>query len=204
MHLRRARGLTFIGGTSTGQTVSDNCAVRARLPELATTTTGTSAFGAGLATSPVTPSSPYCHVSSGALTQFRGLASYAIPGAQIHVSAVVQSKPGPMLAANHAATNADVAPTLGRNLSGNAANVTVNLVEPGTLYGNRINQLDLRVSRTFQYRRLQTMLAADIFNALNSDAVLTYNPVFVPGGTWLQPLTILAPRFIKLTVDLRF
>ena len=38
---------TFFGGTSIGQTVADNCDVRAHLPELATTTTGTSAFGAG-------------------------------------------------------------------------------------------------------------------------------------------------------------
>ena len=37
---------------STGQTVADNCDVRAHLPELATTTTGTSAFGAGLLTPP--------------------------------------------------------------------------------------------------------------------------------------------------------
>ena len=37
----------LVGGTSTGQTVADSCDVRARLPELATATTGTSAFGAG-------------------------------------------------------------------------------------------------------------------------------------------------------------
>ena len=29
----RAGGFTFAGGTSTGQTVADNCGVRARLPE---------------------------------------------------------------------------------------------------------------------------------------------------------------------------
>ena len=46
------RGLDALGGTSTGQTVADNCDVRAHLPELATTTTGTSAFGAGLAARP--------------------------------------------------------------------------------------------------------------------------------------------------------
>jgi hypothetical protein len=50
-NVRVGKDFTFVGGTSTGQTVADNCKVRAHLPELATTTTGTSAFGAGLATS---------------------------------------------------------------------------------------------------------------------------------------------------------
>ena len=53
--LRSIAGFTFMGGTSTGQTVADNCAVRERLPELSTTTTGTSAFGAGLNGSVVSP-----------------------------------------------------------------------------------------------------------------------------------------------------
>ena len=44
----------------------------------------------------------------------------------------------------------------------------------------------------------------DIYNALNSSAVLTYNNTFVPGGTWLQPLTILTPRFLKLTAEIDF
>jgi hypothetical protein len=34
--------------------------------------------------------------------------------------------------------------------------------------------------------------------------VLTYNNTFVPDGTWLQPLTILTPRFLKLTAELDF
>jgi hypothetical protein len=39
---------------------------------------------------------------------------------------------------------------------------------------------------------------------LNSSAVLTYNNAFVPGGTWLQPVTILTPRFIRLTAEFEF
>ncbi len=202
--VRVGRDFTLIGGTTTGQTVADSCDVRARLPELATTTMGTSAFGAGLTGSAVTPVSPYCHVGFGILTQFRGLSSYIVPKAGIQLSATFQSKPGTMLAANYAAPNSDVAPSLGRNLSGNAPNVTVNLVPPGTMYGDRINQLDVRVAKTLKFGGSRTLLALDTYNALNSSAVLTYDSTFVPGGPWLQPMTILTPRFLRITAEFSF
>jgi hypothetical protein len=126
----RAGGFTFTGGTSTGQTVADNCDVRAQLPELSTTTAGTSPFGPGLATSTVSPVSPYCHVAFGVQTQFRGLASYELPGIDAQLSATLQSKPGAVLADNYTVPNAAVASSLGRDLSGNAPNITVNLLEP--------------------------------------------------------------------------
>jgi hypothetical protein len=204
VNVRSRGGFTLVGGTSTGQTVSDNCEVRARLPELATTTMGTTAFGAGLATSAVTPVSPYCHVAFGVLTQFRGLSAYTVPKFDVLVSTTFQSKPGAMLAANWAASNSAVAPSLGRNLSGNAPNVTINLVAPGTMYGDRINQIDVRVGKTLKFGRSRTMVALDVYNMLNSSAVLAYNNAFVPGGTWLQPATILTPRFLKITAELNF
>jgi hypothetical protein len=186
VNVRISRGLTFLGGTSTGQTVADNCHVRAHLPELATTTTGASAFGAGFAGSAVSPVSPYCHVAFGVQTQFRGLASYelAAPAVQLSNSAVVSS--------------------LGRNLSGNAPNVTVNLLAPGERYGDRINELDFRVAKILKYAHSRTIVAIDIYNALNSSAVLTYNNAFVPGGTWLQPIALLTPRFFKITAEVDF
>ena len=100
----------------------------------------------------------------------------------------MQSKPGAMLAANYAVPTADVVASLNRHLSGNAPNVTVNLVAPGTMYGNRLNQLDVRVGKIFGFARSQALVALDIYNALNSSAVLTYNNTYVPGGPWLQPL----------------
>jgi hypothetical protein len=204
LNVRPTRGFTFVGGLSTGDTVADNCDVRANLPELATTTTGTSTFGAGLAGSDVSPVSPYCHVGFGILTQLRGLSSYVVPKINIQLSAVIQSKPGPMLAANYAVPNSAVVPSLGRNLSGDAPNVTVNLVEPGTMYGNRINQVDLRVGKMLSFRRSRALVGVDIYNALNSSATLTFNNTFVPGGTWLQPLSILTPRFFKITTEFLF
>jgi hypothetical protein len=199
---RVGQSFAFVAGTSTGQTVADNCAVRGRLPELATTTIGTSPFGPGLMGSTVGPVSPYCHVAFGMLTHVRALSSYIVPKIEVQVAATFQSKPGALLAANYAAPNSAVAPSLGRNLSGNATNVTINLVAPGSLYGDRINHFDLRFAKILRYRGTRTVLGIDIYNPLNSNGVLTYNNTFVPGGPWLQPLMVLAPRMFKFTAEL--
>jgi hypothetical protein len=200
----RAGGVTFVGGTSTGQTVADNCDVRAHLPELDTTITGGSPLGGGLASSVVSPLSPYCHVSFGMQTQFRSLASYDVPRIAAQFSATFQSKPGAVLAANYAVPNAAVAPSLGRDLSGNAANVTVNLIAPGSEYGDRINQLDLRFAKILTLGRSRTMMALDVYNSLNSSAALSYNSAFVPGAVWPRPNTIMTPRFFRITVETNF
>ncbi len=198
VNVRTRNGLTVQGGTSTGQTVADNCAVRANLPELNT------AIGAGLVTSTVSTVSPYCHVAYGVLTQLRGLAAYTIPKIDLQVSGVFQSKPGALLSANFAVPSAIVAQSLGRAPSGNVTNVTVNLVEPGSMYGDRRNELDLRVAKIVRWGGTKTTLGADIYNALNSSAVLTYNNGFVPGGPWLQPLSILTGRFARISAELTF
>ncbi len=138
------------------------------------------------------------------LTQLRGLSTYPIPKIGVEVAAAFQSKPGPLLSADYAAPNSVVAPSLGRNLSGNAANVTINLLQPGTMYGDRIHQLDLRVAKILRIGRTRSMVAMDLYNALNSSAVLAYNPAYVPGGTWLQPLSILTPRGFRITAEMSF
>ncbi len=195
---------TLAGGTSTGQTVADNCDVRAHLPELATTTMGTSTFGAGLNNSAVTPLSPYCRAAYGILPQVRGLSSYLFPKLDVQIAATFQSKPGAMLAANYAVPNSVVAPVLGRNLSANAPNVTVNLVAPGSMYGDRVNELDFRFAKLLRFGNARSTVAMEMYNALNSSAVLSYNPAYVPNGTWLQPLTVLTPRLIKFTLGVDF
>jgi len=198
LSMRLRNGLTISGGSSTGQTVADACAVRANLPEL------NQGIGAGLVGSTVNTVSPYCHVAYGVLTQLRGLGSYVIPKIEVQFSGVFQSKPGALLAANYAVPTAEAARTLGRPLSGNAPNVTVNLIEPGSRYGDRINQLDFRVAKILKYGRTRTMVGIDLFNSLNSNAILTYNNAFVPNGTWLQPVTILTGRLVTISAEITF
>jgi hypothetical protein len=198
LNVRTKEGLTFQGGTSTGQTVADNCAVRANLPELNV------ALGAGLVGSTVSPTSPYCHVAYGVLTQLRGLATYTIPKIDLQVSGVFQSKPGALLAANYAVPASTIAQSLGRLPSGNVTNVTVNLLEPGKMYGDRLNQLDFRVAKILRFGGRRAMIGLDLYNLLNSSAILTYNNAFIPGGTWLLPNSILTPRLARISAELNF
>jgi hypothetical protein len=198
LNVRMHDGLTFQGGTSTGQTVADACDVRNSLTETNIT------IGAGLAGSAVSPTSPYCHVAYGMLTQFRGLATYVVPKIDVQVSGVMQSKPGALLAANYAVPANIVAQSLGRPPSGNVTNVTVNLLAPGSMYGDRINQLDFRAAKLLKFGGTRTMIGVDIYNALNSSAILTYNNTFVPAGTWLQPNSILTGRMTKISAEFTF
>ena len=194
----RQGGLTLQGGTSSGQNVADACEVRDNLLELNT------GIGAGLVGSTVSMTSPYCHVAYGMLTQLRGLGSYVIPKIDAQVSAVFQSKPGQLLAANYAMPAAQVAQYLGRAPSGNVTNVTINLIEPGSEYGDRINQLDFRIAKNFTFGSTRSMISADLYNVMNANPVLSYNNSFTPNGPWLQPNSILTGRLIRISVDFNF
>jgi hypothetical protein len=77
-------------------------------------------------------------------------------------------------------------------------------MRPGTLYGDRINQLDVRAAKLSRWAGFRTTVGVDVYNALNSNAVLSYNNTFVPGGTWLQPLTILTPRLFRVIAEVDF
>jgi hypothetical protein len=78
----------------------------------------------------------------------------------------------------------------------------VNLVAPGQMYGERVNQLDFRFSKVIRFNQSRTSLNFDVFNMLNSSAVLTQNNSYT--GPWQTPLSILQARFIKLGVQFDF
>ncbi|PYR02776.1 MAG: hypothetical protein DMF97_03705 [Acidobacteria bacterium] len=205
LNVRTGAGWTFQGGTSMGQTAADNCEARNNLPELGLSRAVYLAQGLpGLTTSPVSPTNPYCHVDYGWLTQLRALSSYIIPKIDVQLSGVLQSKPGALLAANYAVPSQVITQILGRAPAGNPANVTINILAPGQKYGDRINQLDFRAAKILHFGRTRTMVGIDLYNALNSSAVLTYNNTFVPGGTWLQPQTVLTARLIRFSAEITF
>jgi hypothetical protein len=81
----------------------------------------------------------------------------------------------------------------------------VNLIEPGTLYGDRVNQVDLRVAKILRFGRTRTNVGFDVYNITNANPVLTYNESFNPStSTWLTPQSVLQSRFAKFSVQFDF
>jgi hypothetical protein len=189
-------GVLLQGGLGTGRTTTDNCEIVAKVPEVL--------FGAQNLTEAnnnVWLPASNCHHQSPFLTQVKFIGSYQIPRVDVQFSASFRNEPGPQRVANYTATNAVVSPSLGRNLSGNVANLTVNLVEPGAMYGGRLNQLDLRFAKILRFGRTRTLASVDLYNALNGNAVLTESAAF---ATWLRPQNILNARFAKVVVQVDF
>ena len=180
VNARPGHGTLLQGGVSTGRATTDNCDVVGKVDN---------------------PSQRFCHVETKFLTQVKFLGSYTVPRADVQVSGTVQSIPGPQIAATYVVSNALVVPSLGRSLSGNAANVSVALVEPGTLYGDRLNQVDLRIGKILKVGHVRTAVNLDLFNAFNRNTALTLNNNY---ASWLQPLSIVSARLVKISVQVDF
>jgi hypothetical protein len=197
---RISSGLQFQAGINSGKTVQDNCAVRAKVPELTT--------GAG--TSPVVGvGNPYCHSDPGFITKMTALGAYTVPKVDVLFSGTFRSDQGAPLAANWGAPVAQVSAALGRPAAVVGNTVAINLAAPGQVWGDRVNALDLRVAKVLRVGRTRNTVGIDIVNALNSDAILTYNQNFNPGITsgasaWLAPTSVLTPRFVKVSAQIDF
>ena len=179
VNARLSNGLTVQGGTSTGRAVTDSCDVIID-----------------------NPSRRNCRTVAPFQTDVRGLAVYTLPKVDVQVSATLQSRPGPQLSATWNVPSAVVAPSLGRPLAGGAANVAINLLNPGQMYGDRITQADLRFAKLLRFGRTRTNVGIDVYNVTNSNVPLGYVTVY--GAAWRQPNSILDARFVKLSAQIDF
>lgn len=187
---------TLQGGFSFGRSVTDNCAIFAKVPEAGTTGIATPLGGA------------YCRQVQPYQKQVKLLGSYNLPWALV-ISGTFQSVPGAAVSANAVANNAAISPSLGRNLSAGAtATATINLIAPLTVYGDRINQIDMRITRVFGIRAAKIRAMLDLYNLANRNTVVAWNNNYgalaAGGTTWLTPTSILPARLIKLGVQLDF
>ena len=120
----------------------------------------------------------------------------------MRASATLQNRPGPQILANYTinAGNVLTQTTLGRAVTGSTQ--TTQLIAPGTLYGDRFTQIDMRLGKTFKAGRSRIQGTFDLFNVLNSSAILSQNNTF--GTSWRTPTQILQGRLMKLGVQFDF
>jgi hypothetical protein len=196
-NIRLPRGVTLAGGLNTGRERTNNCFMLDS-PQLtfappATSPTGTAA--------PRT--SGFCDVRPPFQSQVKFYGVYPLPWFGIQTSATFQSLPGPQILATYTARNADILPSLRRNLSSGAAStVMVSLIDPGTVYGSRANELDVNVRKNFKFGRARFNGSVDVFNVLNRSDVLNQNNNY--GPQWLQPTNILTGRWLKFGAQFDF
>jgi len=121
----------------------------------------------------------------------------------VQLAATFQSLPGPQILASRSYTNAEIAPSLGRNLATGVNGVaSVQLIEPGTMYDERLYQLDLRASKLFRFGRSRLQANVDLYNAANAGAILSINTTY--GANWMRPTNVLQGRLLRLGGQLDF
>ena len=124
-----------------------------------------------------------------------------LPG-DVVASFLFQNLSGPSYDANYSATNADIAPSLGRNLAGNVQAVTIPLVPPQTLFEDRVSRLDLRLSKVFTVGRFGVRGNVDAYNVLNTNSVRSVLSTY--GARWRTPTQILDPRLVEVGGTISF
>jgi hypothetical protein len=141
-----------------------------------------------------------------AQNQYKLVLAYPLPYG-IRVSGTFVSVPGPANTANNQFPVPGVVAnyTLTSALAGitlTNGSIVVPLIEPGSLFGERKNQVDLRLGKTVQAGRLKLSPALDFYNLLNASTVLSEN--FTYGPVWRQPTDVLTGRVIQAVVQVNF
>ena len=187
LRARLTGGVTVQGGTSTGRSIIDTCATEVFID---------------------TPDGRNCRDEEPYQTTIRGLASYTLPKVDVLVSTTVRSQPAVQIGgANWNVPNSVVLGLLGRLPPGGllSGNTTVALLDDSEhrLYAdNRRTQVDFRLAKIFRLGRTRTDVGVDFYNLFNSNYALTYETTY--GATWLNPTSILSPRFARFNVTVSY
>ncbi len=80
----------------------------------------------------------------------------------------------------------------------------INLLQPGRVYGDRINQLDVRLGKNLRAGGTRANIAVDVLNVFNANTATSYQQNYGNGTQYLQPLTILNPRLARFNVTVEF
>jgi len=84
------------------------------------------------------------------------------------------------------------------------ASLSVPLVAPMTEYGDRINQLDVNITKSIKWRNLNIQPKFDVFNALNRSPVTAVLGLNYGTAAYKQPSVVLNPRTMQIGANIRF
>jgi hypothetical protein len=136
---------------------------------------------------------------------------YPLPFWGVASSVTFQNLPGSIVgstasgatAVDFAATNAQIAPSLGRNLAqGPSGVVLVSLVAPHTVFEERLTQVDVRFSKILELGRTKLQGMFDVYNLFNEDSILSEFTRY--GASFRVPRGVLGARMFKVGVQLSY
>jgi hypothetical protein len=197
LNARFGRGGVVSGGVSTGRTTRDAC-FQNSMPQVSTNSWGGAIAGSDTAPIGGPRTAGYCDVTPpwSANTQIKANAIYPMPWG-VQTSFTFQNLPGVPVGASLNATNAQIAPVLGRNLSaGPTATATVALIKPQTVFEDRLTQFDVRFTKIVRVAGTKLQGMFDIYNVFNASSILSVNGTY--GPLWLRPQSILGARLFKV------
>ena len=210
VNARLKGGTNLQFGTTTGRAINDNCASILNVNS---------------------PDPRYCRSVDPIETTFRGYASYMIPRIGVQVSATLRSQPPIIFAANNGTIPTGILPTgttptaanwsvpntvvqsiLGRLPPGALISGTtlVPLVDNQTKFtsDNRRTQVDMRFAKILRLSGRRLDVGLDLQNLLNTNYGTIFESQYdytaANGGTWLNPTTILGPRFVRVNLTFSF
>jgi hypothetical protein len=187
---------TVFGGVTWGRTHIEDCiAVNNNMPTFANFP------GLGFSVGGLVPQQ-WCDVKPPLLPTIQLTGVFKLP-VGIVTSVSYRDLPGIPLTATYSASNTQIT-GLGRNLSGGSS-VNVELIRPGTMYGARERQVDLRFSRPISMGRSERMKlvpSVDLLNVFNKTGIDSWTTTY--GSQWQVPQNLQLARYVRLGVKVDF
>jgi hypothetical protein len=72
------------------------------------------------------------------------------------------------------------------------------MLPSGSMYGDRVNQVDVRLAKIVRVSDGRFNISVDLLNLLNADTILSYTSLF--NATWPTPNVVLKPRIARFNV----
>ena len=145
------------------------------------------------------PGNYHCDIQPPWQNFWKFLGTFNLPFG-IDAAATYQVIPGPEITALYTVRDADIGSTVRfmdpARTGFSTRSAEINLVQPGTLYNDRLHQVDFRISRAFDIGGgARAWVTLDIANLLNNSTIIEHNNTY--GPVWLGPEEILLGRIFK-------